>query len=63
MATYRVRHEDGRTTNVVSTSSDESTIKKQANHAETSRVIIAGRRGHSHGPDPSLAVAIEKIKE
>ena len=63
MATYKVTLEDGRTQYVDSDSSDEKIIKKQANHAETSRIIIAGKRNHPPGPDPSLAVSIHAETE
>jgi hypothetical protein len=61
MAKYVVTHEDGRQTKVYA--ADETGAKKQANHAETSRVIIAGRRGIPHGPDASLAFSVEKLKD
>ena len=61
MAKYRVTHEDGRTTDVHA--GNETLAKKQANHQETSRVIIAGKRGHPPGADPSLAVSVEKLKD
>lgn len=61
MAKYVVTHEDGRQTKVYA--ADEAGAKKQANHAETSRVIIAGRRGIPHGPDASLAFSVEKLKD
>lgn len=60
MAKYRVTHDDGRTTEVFAP--DDASAKKQANHAETSRVVIADRRGHPR-VDPSLAVSVQKIKE
>lgn len=63
MATYEVTHEDGRKTRVVSSSADESVIKKQANHAETTRAVVAARRGNSPGPDQSLAVSVTKVKD
>lgn len=62
MPQYEVTHEDGRKTRVHS-SADEAAIKKQANHAETTRVIIANRRGENPGHDPSLAVSVKKIKD
>ena len=61
MAKWVVTHEDGRTTNVYAPNEDGA--KKQANHQETSRVIIAGKRGLPHGPDPSLSVSVEKVKD
>lgn len=61
MAKYTVTHEDGRTTSVYA--SDEAGAKKQANHAETSRIVIAGKRNHPPGPDPSLAVSVQKVKD
>lgn len=60
MAKYVVTHEDGRQTAVYA--SDVAGAKKQANHAETSRVIIAQKRGLPHGPDPSLAVSVTQVK-
>lgn len=62
MPVYEVEHEDGRSTRVIS-SGDEATVKKQANHAETSRVIIANRRGESPKDPPSLAVKVKKVKD
>lgn len=63
MATYTVTHEDGRTTTVLSDSSDEGRIKRQANHAETTRILIAEKRGHPIGPDASIAVKVEKVSD
>jgi hypothetical protein len=61
MATYRVTLEDGRTTDV--NSDNPELVKRQANHEETSRVIIAGKRNHPYGPEPALAVSFIKIKD
>ena len=61
MPIYAVTHEDGRVTNV--NAPDEALAKKQANHAETSRIIIAGKRNAPPGPDPSLAVSAVRVKE
>lgn len=61
MALYRVTHEDGRQTTVHS--DNEAFVKKQANHAEVTRRVIAEKRNHPAGPDPSLAVSYEKIKD
>lgn len=61
MAKYRVTHEDGRTTDVYA--ADDAGAKRQANHQETTRVIIAGRRGVPERVDPSLSVSVIKIKE
>jgi hypothetical protein len=61
VAKWVVTHEDGRQTNVYA--ADEKTAKKQANHHETTRVIIAGKRGVPHGPDASLAFSVEKVKD
>lgn len=61
MARYRVTHEDGRTTLVHS--DDPAHVKRQANHAETSRCVIADRTGRPRGPEPSIAVSIEKLKD
>lgn len=63
MATYDVTHEDGRKTRVHSDSGDESKIKKQANHQETTRQVIAQRLGQPSGPDASLAVKVEKVSD
>ena len=60
MAKWTVTHEDGRTTDVYA--KDEGEAKKQANHHETTRVIIAGKRGVPHGPDASLSVSVVKVK-
>ena len=61
MAKYVVTHEDGRQTKVYA--ADESGAKRQANHAETSRIIIAGRRGIPDRVPASLAVGVEKLKD
>jgi hypothetical protein len=61
MSKYRVTHEDGRTTDVFAP--DEDLAKKQANHSETTRVVIADRRGTPRENEPSIAVSAEKIKE
>jgi hypothetical protein len=61
MAKYVVTHEDGRQTKVYA--ANESGAKAQANHAETSRIIIAGRRGVPDRTPPSLAVSVEKLKD
>lgn len=63
MAKYEVTHEDGRKTFVNSDSGNEAIVKRHANHAETMRVIIAGKRGLPCRIDPSLAVSVVKIKE
>lgn len=52
---YRVTHEDGRTTDVQAP--DEALAKRQANHQETTRVLIAGRRGLVDRTPMSMAVA------
>lgn len=61
MAKFRVTHEDGRSTDVFAP--DEAGAKKQANHQETTRAIIDGRRGLPSRIDPSLAISVVKIKE
>jgi hypothetical protein len=61
MAKYRVTHEDGRTTDVFA--GDEAQAKRQANHQETTRVIIADKRGTPRGSEPSLSVSVEKVKD
>jgi hypothetical protein len=61
MATYRVTLEDGRTVDVHS--SDPAYVKKQANHEETSRMVIASLRGVPDPVEPSIAVSYEKIKD
>lgn len=60
MAKYLVTHEDGRQTAVFA--ADEAGAKRQANHAETSRVVIAMKQGHPQGQPPSLAVGVEFVK-
>ena len=62
MPTYDVTLEDGRVVKVKS-DADEAAIKKQANRAEMSRVVIANRLGRPAGPEPSLAVSIVKVKD
>lgn len=61
MAKYTVTHEDGRTTDVYA--SDDAGAKKQANHAEITRRVIAEKRNHPAGADPSLAVSVQKVKD
>lgn len=61
MAKFCVRHEDGRTTDVYAP--DEAAAKRQANHQETTRRVIAMKRNSPLGPEPSLAVSAEKIKD
>lgn len=61
MPVYDVTHEDGRITRVIS--SDEKLAKKQANHQETTRRVIATIRREPPGADPSLAVSVRKIKD
>ncbi len=61
MPTYEVTHEDGRKT--VVNSDQEQHVKKQANHAEITRRVIAEKRNHPAGPDPALAVSYVKIKD
>lgn len=51
---YRVTHEDGRTTVVCAP--DVAGAKRQANHQETTRMVIATRRGLPSEP-MSLAVS------
>jgi hypothetical protein len=63
MATYEVTHEDGRKTRVNSDSGADAVVKKQANHAETSRAVLADRRGLPRGAEPSLAVSVTKVKD
>jgi hypothetical protein len=57
---YRVTHEDGNTTDVYAP--DEALAKKQANHQEVTRTVIADRRGTPRR-DPSMATAATKIKD
>jgi hypothetical protein len=52
---WRVTHDDGRTTVVCAL--DEATAKKQANHQETTRVLIATKLGLRAGPEMSIAVS------
>ena len=63
MATYEVKHEDGRVTKVHSDSSEESTIRRQANHQETTRAVIADRLGRPRGAEPSIAVSVTKVSD
>lgn len=61
MAKYLVTHEDGRQTAVFA--SNESEAKRQANHAETTRVVIATHRGvGALEPPPSMAVSVVFVK-
>ncbi len=61
MAKYRVTLEDGRTVEVNSDNPDY--VKKQANHEEVTRMMIAEKRGMPDEVQPSIAVSYEKIKD
>ncbi len=63
--TYRVVHEDGRTTDVHVTpvvgTADEDLAKRQANHQEAARLVIEmARRLPSKGPF-AMAVRAERV--
>lgn len=58
---WAVTLEDGRTFDVYAP--EEAGAKKQANHQEMTRVVIANRLGLPARPDPSIAVAATKLKE
>lgn len=58
---YLVTLADGRTLHVYAANEDQA--RKQAAHAETTRVIIAAKRGQPIGPDASIAFHIEKVKD
>jgi hypothetical protein len=58
---WKVTHEDGRQTVVCAP--DEALARRQANHAETSRVVIATKRGLPPGPPPSMAVSAECLEK
>ena len=55
---FRVTHEDGRTTPVYADS--EAGALKQANHQEVTRATIAARRGLPCRPEMSMAVKAER---
>ena len=57
---YEVTLEDGRTLTVCAQSEDLA--KRQANHAEMSRVVIASKRGLPTGPAPSMAVSVSCLE-
>lgn len=57
---YRVTHDDGRTTLVYAP--DEAGAKRQANHQETTRVVIQTRRGLRVQPELSIAVSAECLE-
>lgn len=61
MAKYAVTHEDGRVTNVYAP--DEAGAKKQALHQETTRAVIAAKRGTPPGPDTSIPIFVTKLKD
>ena len=61
MAKWAVTHLDGRVTYAFAPDADGA--KKHANFAETSRHIIAGRRGVPERIEASLAVSAEKVKD
>jgi hypothetical protein len=62
MSKYIVTLEDGRTI-AVNTDDGEAAAKKQANHQEITRRVIAERQGHPTGPDPALAISAEKVSD
>jgi hypothetical protein len=66
MAKWRVALTDGREISVFAP--DEQQALRQALHAESSRVVIATKRGQQLGPDTGLPYAAhpltaEKIKD
>jgi hypothetical protein len=52
---FLVTLEDGRTVKVCAP--DEAGARKQANHHEKTRVVIANRRGLPEGPEMAMAVS------
>ena len=61
MPKWQVTHEDGRTTNVFAP--DEPAAKKQAQHQETTRAVIAGKRGFEVKPNPSAPASVKFVKD
>lgn len=61
MPKYEVELHDGRKIPVHS--ANEDLAKKQANHHETTRIVIATKRGEEITTPPSIAKDIRKIKD
>lgn len=61
MAKWRAQLVDGRTLEVYAP--DEAQAMAQANHAETTRVIILGKRDLPIKPLASSAVGVTRIKD
>ncbi len=61
MAKYSVVLTDGRTLSVFAP--DEEGAKKQVMHQETSRIVIATKRGHDITVPPSFPFSVTKLKD
>lgn len=61
MAKFEVDMADGRTISIIS--ANEQLAQKQAIHHETSRVVIATKRGQEIDVPPSIPVGIRKVKD
>lgn len=61
MAKWQVTLADGREMSVYAP--DEEGARAQASHAETTRVIIAAKRGQPQGPNASIAFSVKKVKD
>lgn len=61
MAKWNVRLDDQREIAVYAP--DEEGAKKQANHAEKTRLVIATKRGHDIKVELSHAISAMKIKD
>lgn len=61
MPKYQVTLHDGRT--VDAHAPNEEGAMKQAKHHETTRIVIATKRGHPIGPDASSPHSVQKVKD
>ena len=61
MAKFDVTLADGRSVSVFAP--DVAAALLQAGHQETTRVIIAAKRGHPQGPNASIGMTAVKVKD
>lgn len=61
MPKYQVTLHDGRTIDAHAPSPEGA--MKQAKHHETTRIVIATKRGHPTGPDVSSPCSVTKVKD
>jgi len=61
MAKFDVTLADGRSVSVFAP--DVAAALRQAGHQETTRVIIAAKRGHPQGANASIGMSAVKVKD